>query len=225
MTHLANVANGNSLLRWSPLSAPGRGLSTVVGLTYNSLEERSESPLGNNFSLGISTLTRLGLPLDIHPNKADEIAGRSNKWIQFTDSDGTTHRFTQNAGGGWDEPAGVHLYLRQYSTTDTTKKWALTRPDGVTFFYDVDGYPTGVEDKNGNRLDFTLESVAPGDDPGGVAKRISTITDAAGLGATPALNRKFTIDYYSKDEAKKPKVRGKIQSISDHNGSKLTFDY
>jgi hypothetical protein len=42
MQHLANVANGNSVLRWTPFEAPGRGLSTVVDITYNSLEKKSE---------------------------------------------------------------------------------------------------------------------------------------------------------------------------------------
>lgn len=93
MTHLVNVANGNSLLRWTPLTSQGRGLSTVTSLTYNSREDHSDSPLGNNFSLGISGLTRFGLPLDVHPNRADDIAGNANRWIAFTDSDGTVHRF------------------------------------------------------------------------------------------------------------------------------------
>jgi RHS repeat-associated protein len=225
MVALTNVASGNSLLSWTPFSSPGRGLSTVVGITYNSLEDHSESPIGSNFSLSISSLTRFGLPLDVHPNKADEIAGRSNKYIEFTDGDGTTHRFTQNANGGWDEPPGVHLYLRQYSSTDPSRKWALTRPDRVTFFYNDLGFPTFVQDRNGNELRFTLEDIPPGEDPGGVKKRVTQITDAAGLGGTPAPNRTFTIDYYSKAEAKKPQVRGKIEKITDHNGSALVFDY
>lgn len=225
LTQLTNVASGNSLLRWTPFSSPGRGLSTVVNLTYNSLEDRSESPAGNNFSLSISGLTRLGLPLDIHPNKADEIAGRSKKYIEFTDGDGTTHRFTGNAGGGWDEPAGVHLYLRQHSMTDATRKWALTRPDRVTFFYDDQGFPTSVEDRNGNRLQFTLEDVGPGQDPGGVKRRVTKVTDAAGVGTGGAPSRSFNIAYYSKSDAKKPQVRGKVKQITDHSGSKLAFDY
>jgi RHS repeat-associated protein len=227
MVHLTNVASGNSLLQWVPFSSPGRGLSTVVSLGYNSLEDHSESPVGNNFSLSVSSLTRFGLPLDIHPNKADDLASpsRNAKWIEFTDGDGTTHRFTANTNGGWDEPRGVHLYLRQQSATDPTRKWALTRPDRVTFFYNDQGFPTGVQDKNENRLDFKLEDVPPAEDPGGVKKRITTITDAAGLGSNPAPNRKFTIDYYSKNEVAKPQVRGKIEKIIDHNGSELGFDY
>jgi RHS repeat-associated protein len=225
MEHLTNVASGNSLLTWTPFSSPGRGLSTVVGLTYNSLEDHSESPVGSNFSLSVSSLTRFGIPLDVHPNNADQLAGRSDPYIEFTDGDGTTHRFNRNTGGGWDEPAGVHLYLREYPGGDPARKWALTRPDRVTFFYDDEGFPTFVRDKNGNELKFTLETTPPGEDPGGPKKRITRITDAAGLGGTPAPNRFFTIDYYSKAEAKKPQVRGNIEKIIDHNGSILLFEY
>lgn len=225
MEHLTNVASGNSLLTWTPFSSPGRGLSTVVGLTYNSLEDHSESPVGANFSLSVSSLTRFGIPLDVHPNNADQLAGRNSAYIEFTDGDGTTHRFNRNANGGWDEPAGVHLFLREFSATDPARKWALTRPDRVTFFYDNEGFPTFVRDKNGNEIKFTLETTPPGEDPGGPKKRITQITDAAGLGGAPAPNRVFTIDYYSKAEAKKPQVRGNIEKIIDHNGSFLLFEY
>ena len=65
---LVNLASGNSLLRWSPFLSPGRGLSTVADLTYNSLEGTSESPAGNGWSLALSTLTRLGTPLRLAPD-------------------------------------------------------------------------------------------------------------------------------------------------------------
>jgi RHS repeat-associated protein len=270
MAHLLNIANGNSLLRWTPFQAPGRGLSTVLDLTYNSLEKKSESPIGNNFSLSISSLARFGLPLDIHPNKADTIAGRSNRWITFTDGDGTPHTFIGKVGTApppppppecdpeiqfceptlpppctkpiiclppppppvdgvtttsesetsvyWEEPAGVHLYLRSITTdTSSSRYWAITRPDRVTFYFDYDGYPTAVVDGNGNTLTFTLEAVPPAGDPGGPKKRITRVTDAGG--------RAFAIDYFSKDEVKKPQIRGKIQAIRDHSGHQLSFSY
>ncbi len=219
MQHAVNVANGNSIVRWTPFEAPGRGLATVLDLTYNALERKCECPAGNNFSLSISSLTRFGNPIDIHPNKADEIAGRSNKYIELTDGDGTTHRFTSNDGLTYHEPDGVHLFLRRYQATDADnpRYWALTRPDRVTFFYDKDGYPTFVRDKNGNELAFTLELTPPGEDPGGPKKRITKVTDAE--------NRSFALDFYSKAEAKKAHVRGKIERITDHSGSVLHFDY
>src|SRR4029453_14293598 len=74
-----------------------------------------------------------------------------------------------------------------------------------------------VEDRNGNRITYTVDDTPSGDDPGGPKKRITAVTDAGG--------RSFTIDYWSKAEAKKAHVRGKIQTIVDHSGSKLHFDY
>ncbi len=228
MTSLTNVANGNMLVRWTPFFAPGRGLSTMVDLTYNSLEDHSKSPAGNNFSLSVSGLTRFGEPLDIHPNNADVISGRSNKWVEFTDGDGTTHRFTDGVTGAdgitrFTEPPGVNLYLRSIPTNPDTRRWAVTRPDKVTFYFDTEGFPTSVEDRNGNTLTFTLEPTPAGEDPGGPNKRIKAVTDAAGSPSVP--NRTFTIDYWSKDEAKKAHVRGNIQRITDHDQSALDFDY
>ena len=218
---LTNVANGNVMWRWSPFFAPGRGLATMVDLTYNSLEDHSESPAGNNMSLSISGLTRFGYGLDIHPNRADEISGRgAKKYVTLTDGDGTTHVFdgeTVNGTTTWKEPPGVNLYLRSVGGTDPAKVWALTRPDNTTYFFDAAGYPRSVVDRNGNTLTFTLATVQPGEDPGGPKMRITEVVDAAG--------RKFTIDYWTKAEAKKAHVRGKIQSIADHTGSQLLFDY
>jgi RHS repeat-associated protein len=229
MQQLVNVANGNSLLRWTPFESPGRGLATVLDITYNSLEKKSGSPIGENFSLSVSGLTRFGEPLDIHPNKADEIAGRSKRFVEFTDGDGTTHRFTgrQAADGSisWDEPAGVHLYLRSLPDTDTRGKWALTRPDRTTFFFDAEGYPTSVEDKNANRITYTLEDVPGPERVGSEKKRITAITDAAGQGLAAPRPRQFLVDYWTKAEAKKAHVAGRIQSIADHTGSKIGFDY
>ncbi|HEV2889971.1 MAG TPA: LamG-like jellyroll fold domain-containing protein [Frankiaceae bacterium] len=221
MQHVVNLASGNSLVRWTPFATPGRGLSTVVSLTYNSLEQHSTSPAGNNVSLSVSSLTRFGTQLDVHPNKADEIAGRANRYVELVDGDGTTHRFTgrQAADGSvyWTEPNGVHLWLRRYSTTDPARTWALTRPDRVTHFFDADGYPTSVVDRNGNALRFTVVDTPPGEDPGGPKKRITEITDAGG--------RKFTVAYYGKADGPKGRVRGKIRRIADHDGSALDFDY
>ncbi|HEX5994458.1 MAG TPA: DNRLRE domain-containing protein, partial [Jiangellales bacterium] len=221
MSTMTNIANGNMLARWTPFFSPGRGLSTMADLTYNSLEDHSKNPAGNNFSLSISGLIRLGEPLDIHPNKADEISGKSNKWVEFTDGDGTTHHFDGTTGADgitrWTDPPGVNLYLRSLPDGDSNGKWALTRPDKVTFYFDADGFPLSVQDRNDNRIRFTLEDTPPGEDPGGPKKRITTVTDAG--------NRSFLIDYWSKDEAKKAHVRGNIQTITDHSGTRLDFDY
>ena len=57
------------------------------------------------------------------------------------DADGTRHRFKKSADGvTFDPPPGVNLHLRKYSQTDFTRSWAITRPDGVTYFFDRLGY-------------------------------------------------------------------------------------
>ena len=222
MGTMTNVANGNMLLRWSPFFAPGRGLSTMVDLTYNSLEDHSDSPAGNNFSLSVSGLSRLGAPIDIHPNKADEITGNANKYVVVTDGDGTTHQFKNGYTGAdgitrFTEPPGVNLYLRSIPTNAADRRWAVTRPDKVTFYYNEEGFPTAVTDRNGNTLRFVLEITPAGEDPGGPKQRITSIVDPGG--------RSFTIDYLSRAEAKKGQVRGNIERIIDHNGSVLDFEY
>ncbi|MFL5936133.1 MAG: DNRLRE domain-containing protein, partial [Gaiellaceae bacterium] len=218
MQQLTNIANGNSILRWTPFDEPGVGLASVLDLTYNALEKKCDCPAGNNWSLALSSLSRFGNPIDIHPNNADTIAGRSNKFVELTDGDGTTHRFTDsNNDGYWEAPAGVHLYLRATGSTDPNKYWALTRPDRVTFYYDHDGYPQSVVDGNNNTLTFTESSVAPADDPGGPRLKVTKVVDAK--------NRSFTVTYYTKADAKRPQIRGRVKQITDHVGRTLLFDY
>lgn len=217
MSSTVNLFNGNQTVNWTPYNEPGLGLNTVVGLTYNSLEDGSVSPLGNNWSLAIGGLTPLGLPLDIHPNAADTAAGRTGKWVGFTDADGTYHRLNGNASGTYyTAPAGVHLYFK-IDTGDAQRYYGLIKPDRTASYYDSGGYPTRVEDGDGNALVFTEAAVAAGDDAYGLAKQITAITDANG--------RSFTLGYYTAASTTAPALRGKVKSITDHIGRQLTFSY
>ncbi|MEA2435261.1 MAG: hypothetical protein QOG54_2718 [Actinomycetota bacterium] len=229
---LVNAATGNLVLNWQPMSSPGRGLSTAVSLNYNSSQDGSTSPAGNNFSLSISSIVELGMHLDVHPQNADTIQGRSNRYIDLIDADGTAHRFeghlATDASVYFTEPPGVHLYLRRFSDTNPARYWAATRPDRVTFFFDQDGYPTGAEDANGNKLDFGLQTIQPSNsDPGQQkpTKHIVSVTDAAGTGGSPAPNRTYNIVYYDENTAPHALVRGRVASIADHSGHKLLFSY
>ncbi len=141
----------------------------------------------------------------------------------MTGSDGVTF---------WKEPPGVHLYLRAVTTnTSDPRFWALTRPDRLTFYYNHDGFPTFVRDRNGNEISFTLSVVQPGDDPGGPKFHVTRVTDAAGQGAGAAPHRSFDITYLTRATARKPQLRGKVASITDHlfdptrTGHELAFAY
>ena len=212
-----NLANGNNLVQWVPFNQPGRGLNTVTTLTYNSLEQGSVSPMGNGWSLAISSLSPFGTRLDVHPNAADTAAGRTAKWIGLTDADGTFHKLVESATANiYTPPAGVHLYIRD-TTTAGSQRYKLVKPDRTTFWYGDLGYPTSVVDQDGNTLTFTLGTVAAGDDAYGASKQITTVTDAA--------SRTFTIAYYTKTDTGYPAVRGKVKTITDHVGHRLRFDY
>ncbi len=213
-TDHVNLANGNNLVQWTPFSEPGRGIDTVVNLTYNSLEHGSVSPLGNNWSVAIGSLTPFGLPLDIHPNAADTAAGRTDKWVGLTDGDGSYHRFEGNAAGTYyTAPAGVELYLKKTGSTG----WELWKPDRTRFVYDEDGYPTTVADANGNELTYTLATPGAGEDPYGIGKRVTTVTDAGG--------RDFTLTYWANADTPTQAMRGKLKHLTDHVGHALEFAY
>src|SRR5258708_39001968 len=94
----------------------------------------------------ISGVSRVGDPLDIHPNNADTIAGRSHKFINLVDGTGRLLTFTgvTNPDGttSWFEPPGVHLYLRSVTTDITHPKFsALTRSDRVPCWDNAAGRP------------------------------------------------------------------------------------
>ena len=210
-----NLYNGNLVVNTTLSKEPGIGLDTVVGLTYNSLENGSVSPVGNNWSLAISGLIPFGLPLDIHPNAADTAAGRTGKWIGFTDADGSYHRFTIDPSNNfYDAPAGVHLYLRQ---TTSPSGFALTKPDRTTFYFNSAGYPTSVADKDGNTITFTETPVPAGNDINGLTEQITAVTDQGG--------RSYNISYYDKTSTSRPELWGKVSQISDHIGHRWVFAY
>jgi RHS repeat-associated protein len=261
MSQLVNLASGNNIVRFSPFASPGRGLSTVVDVTYNAHSgETKGSALGDGWLLSVSSISPFGEPLrcgvgtdaELKPDKCEEYALKDQQdlpdlALELTDADGTVHRFKGRRTGGrtfWRAPQGVHLYLHQLEADEQPEcdivepgmayqpdiqpqiraLWAFTRPDGTTFYYQRNGWPTGVRDRNGNCLD--LELTAPPSKPDRV--RVSAVVDAAGV-ADPALRprRTFALDYYD-DE---PHPLGgktdfpKVKSIRDHSGSTLTFHY
>jgi RHS repeat-associated protein len=206
MENLVNVATGNSVVRWTPWSAPGIGLSTDLELSYNSLDQRhcappSRCPIGPGWSLSISNLVRFG---------AFQFDRGS-----FVDSDGTWKEFDCN-GGVCTPPGGTHLYVREVSRNDLCPgheqqqaTWAATRPDRVTYYYDPQGgnghptRPVAVRDKNGNELCFKTGQ-PPGD-------RVEKVYDEAG--------RYFELTYGGEG------APAKVIGIKDHLQHELQFSY
>ncbi|HEX8122223.1 MAG TPA: RHS repeat-associated core domain-containing protein [Solirubrobacteraceae bacterium] len=134
----------------------------------------SYGPAGVGVSLGISGPARLNEPLGgvliaqaaeegtQLPELGEPIPAADGLHITLTDSDGTVHTFTR-AGGEWVAPPGLNMHLRRYKKGGTAlapipEKWAMTRPDGVTHFFDNLGYQTSTRDRTGNSITYVYET-------------------------------------------------------------------
>jgi RHS repeat-associated protein len=232
-TVMDNLYAGNAVWSYNPINNPGRGLSTFVRMAYNSLDT-SDSSMGYGWSLQASAPTRLGSPLDFHPNP-------NPTTVTMTDGDGTSHIFSwdpaANGGAGdWKAPAGVHYYLQRQvvcdNKTEESRAWLMTRPDRSQFFYDCDGYLSAIVDKNGNEQDFTYTARKSNNKP---TKFLSYITDPAG-------RQTLTITYYAKGENSytyiddagnevkdsnltNPHIIDQVESVTDISGRTITFTY
>lgn len=265
-----NAATGNVVWHSTPIVNPGRGLSSVLNLTYNSHDRGgvlssmirdsgvpivapdladlvgvAYGEVGHGFSIAISGLTRLNEPL---AGVRDPLPGR----VIMTDPDGTAHTFTDpERDGVFREPAGVHLRLRRFSNTDPAKRWAITRPDGVTFYFDADGYATTIQDRNDNiiRFDYQHYSKVTGDpctpvvpiDPKVLcAKRVVAVVDPYGVQhGSRAAERSLKIAYNSggilpvgsNPGTLRPELLaiggapGRVKSITDHANRATEFTY
>ncbi|MFE0039468.1 DNRLRE domain-containing protein [Streptomyces sp. NPDC059015] len=231
-TVMNNLAAGNSVWSYNAVNNPGRGLNTFARVAYNSLDT-SDTVTGHGWSAQLSGPTRLGAPLDFHPNP-------NPTEVRLPDGDGTTHVFRWDATNSvWKAPAGVHYKLEPKPGLDCkpTKDpipdaWTLTRPDGTRFLFGCDGYMTSAVDKNGNTQTYTYEERKSNNKP---TKFLKYITDPAG-------RQSLTIDYYKKGDATyeyiddsgvkvsgtnltNSKIYDHVKSMTDISGRKISFYY
>jgi YD repeat-containing protein len=223
-----NASSGNTVWNYNALSNPSRGFATFVRMSYNSLDT-TDTTTGFGWSVQVSTPTRLGTPLDFHPNP-------NPTEVTFTDGDGTSHVFTWNSTAKtWTSPPGVHLYLQQLAScgpqTTNARAWEMTKPDRTQFFYDCEGYPTAVVDKDGNEADFTYSGRQSENKP---EEFLAYITDPTG-------RKTLTVNYYNKGDnynyidstgnlasgtnLTDPSIIDHVKSIVDISGREVDFLY
>ncbi|MER6617024.1 DNRLRE domain-containing protein [Streptomyces xantholiticus] len=227
-----NLASGNGVWQYNAINNPGRGLNTFARLAYNTLDT-SDTVLGHGWSAQVSGPTRLGAPLDFHPNP-------NPTEVRLPDGDGTTHVFRwDSVNSVWKAPAGVHFKLTKKSGLDckptadpVPDAWTLTRPDGTRFLFGCDGYMTSAVDNDGNTQTFTYEERRSNNKP---TKFLTYITDPAG-------RQTLTLEYYKKGDASyqyiddtgakvsgtnltNSKIYDHVKSMTDISGRKITFYY
>ncbi|WP_075018058.1 DNRLRE domain-containing protein [Actinacidiphila rubida] len=224
----SNASSGNTVWNYNAFSNPSRGFATFVRVSYNSLDT-TDAAMGYGWSLQASTPTRLGSPLDFHPNP-------NPTEVTMTDGDGTSHVWTWNSTTStWTSPAGVHLFLQQLAScgpqVTNSRAWLMTRPDRTAFYYDCNGFPTAVVDKNGNEADFTYTSRQSQNAP---REFLAYITDPTG-------RKTLTVSYYAKGDTYSyvdstgalvsgtnltdPQIIDQVKSISDVSGRTIAFYY
>jgi RHS repeat-associated protein len=228
-----NAADGNLVFGYAPLTNPGRGLSSFLRLTYNSLDT-SNSYVGPGWSLSASSLPRLGTPLQF-----DLLSGLLGYpgTVTMVDGDGTSHVFTLDKHGSddpknwdYDKPAGVHLFLQHTGSDDPDRAWVMTQPDRTQFFFDADGNQTATVDRNGNTMTFHYTRSVIDNRNTGV---LTSITDPAG---GPVLS----FDYYqaglpasffvgrtrkTTSALTNTLITDQLKSVTDLSGRTITFTY
>ncbi|MEQ4207913.1 DNRLRE domain-containing protein [Actinopolymorpha sp. B9G3] len=226
---LVNNAAGNAVWSYDAFSNPSRGLNTFLRLAYNSLDT-SDTMAGFGWSLQPAAPTRLGTPLDFHPNP-------NPTKVTMTDGDGTSHVFRWDAPTGkWLHPAGVHMLLQELAdcgppVPEEDRAWVMTRPDRTKFYFDCEGYVSAVVDNNGNELVFSYEQRNSNNKP---TKFLKYITDPNNLDT-------LTLDYYEKGQPysyidgtgavinganlTNPHIIDKVEQVSDISGRNLAFTY
>ena len=225
-----NLFAGNTVWSYNSFTNPSRGIHTFVRMAYNS-QDTSGTVAGYGWSLQASSVVRLGMPLDFHPNP-------NPTTVKLTDGDGTTHTFSWNpAANEWKSPAGVHLFLQRLvvcgQQTEESRAWSMTKPDRTQFFFDCQGYLSSVEDNNGNVMTFTYEVRRSQNKP---TKFLRYITDATG-------RQTLTLQYWAKGDTydyiddntwakvtgqanlTNPKIIDHVRSVTDISGRTLTFTY
>jgi hypothetical protein len=252
-TPLTNPGRGlNSFLNLTYNSFDHAPLDTPPAVDSKMLGAGEYDEAGLGFSVGLSGVTRVNEPLRFFDASGNDLPPLVSgaplvlpASIGMTDADGTVHRFYARVDKplSFRSPAGVNLHLRKYNNAvneggtlpqNRTRSWAMTRPDGVSYFFDALGFLRHVEDRNGNRLDYQYQNIVPSTGatcatvaPGVCEPRLRYVIDAAGA-AAPAgsplkLERAVEFAYYGQNEPLNR--RGKIFGIFDHSDRGVLFDY
>lgn len=191
-TAFVNLGNGNLVTTVDDVRIPGLGLNTAVRHVYNSNRTTGDTGMAAGWSLSVTDADvgldadgiDLGDPnLSINPaNVLDDLGQLIGAVIEFTDGDGTTHRFARQGlpGARWQSPPGVDLKVDEVldPVTQLPVAYDFVRPDGVVYRAEqlplTDVLPTwrvvSVTDRRNNTLTYDYAAFGS---PIGVARLVA----------------------------------------------------
>ncbi|MBW3669387.1 MAG: hypothetical protein KY443_09275, partial [Actinobacteria bacterium] len=183
-TGYVHLGTGNAVAAFEDATVPGQGLNVVIRHTYNSQRAKIDNGLGKGWSLSVTDLdgglddvegavTDIDLNRELTPlevgSVVDGVFQVTGFQLEFTDGDGTTHRFVRKGGPGarWDSPPGVSLRVREILDSNLlVTAYELIRPDGVVYRAERPAGLTvpswrivSITDRNGNQLTYTHAEV------------------------------------------------------------------
>ena len=208
----------------------------------------SDPAAGPGMSLSISGPTRLNEPLagvvqaDMRGDDGTATTSLPSAYgntIVLTDADGTRHTFTRNTTDGrrWNQPAGARLTLRHMVAGDDawiTRRWVMTRPDGVAYFYNKLGFLVSTADRNGNTLTYNYDPYDLLMGVGGTAASscgFNSIIGSPVAGSTPSAANSWGLgSVLDQSVTASSSLTGKlclarVKSVTDAGGRSLTVTY
>jgi len=173
-----NYATGNYSKTITGISMPSPGFLVNISYTYNSKDTRATSLMGRGWTFGFE-----GSFKQDTTDTTLYIAKLPDGSAQTFKLNGTT--FTAQDS-------------RSQLVTQSDSSRLLTTKDQYKYSFNSSGYLQWMEDKNGNRVTISVDSIG----------KVNSITDAVG--------RTFTVAYNTSN---------KIQSISGPDGLSIAFTY
>lgn len=182
-TAYTHLGTGNLVASFEDEVVPAVGLNAVVRATYNSRRDADvglgagwsvsvtdadsglDSLLGGVADLG-AAVGELDLTRALNLALVEVVPATLGLALEFTDADGTTHRFVRSGApcAPWTSPPGVDLKVRDVLDPSglLVAAYELVRPDGVVYRAEPItvglGLPTwritSVADRRGNRLEY-----------------------------------------------------------------------
>jgi RHS repeat-associated protein len=196
-TAYTNLRTGNLVAQFEDAVVPGVGLNVVLRRTYNEARKDIDTGLGKGWSLSVADVTAgadgasgadssfdgfdvgSAITTSSFGSVVNGVFSAAGQIIEFTDGDGTTHRFVRRGGPceRWDSPPGVSLRVREVfgssSLFGLPDAYEFVRPDGVIYRAErqslaqpttllplEDWRVTSISDRRGNELALSYSNNA-----------------------------------------------------------------
>ncbi|MCA1057597.1 DNRLRE domain-containing protein [Rossellomorea aquimaris] len=138
-----NISSGNLVYQSSDFVSVSPQLAMVMRRSFNS-QSTTKTPLGYGWDFSFNTAL-----MKEYDDQEQEVG------LILKDGDGSLHRFTKKADGGYETPQGIHMTL----TKHTDGSYEILRKDQIKYLFDPQMKLIKLTEPNGNALTFVYDSI------------------------------------------------------------------